>query len=96
MLRVVVMKYVDMADNILETIVPLMEKFPIFPDKMVDFAKDALELSKKISTASELAEKVLPGVERSLVSADVSGLQASKGEMTRLTRALQDMMPDKD
>lgn len=94
MLRVVVMKYVDMADNILETIVPLMEKFPIFPDRMVDFAKDALELSKKISTASELAEKVLPGVERSLVSADVNGLQASKGDMAHLTRTLKDMLPD--
>ena len=96
MLRTVVMKYVDMADNILEAAVPIMEKFPIFPDKMVDFAKDALELSKKITNASELAQKVLPGIEKSLISADVSGLQASKGDMTMLTRALADMLPDKD
>ncbi len=95
MLRAVVMKYVDMADNILEKAVPLMEKFPIFPNSMVEFAKDALALSKKITAASELAEKVLPGVEKSLMSADVSGLQASRGNMTQLTRALQDMLPDK-
>lgn len=94
MLRVVVMKYVATADNILETAVPLMEKFPIFPDKLVDFGKESLELSKKITAASELAEKVLPGVEKSLTTADISGLQASKGDMTRLTRTLADLLPD--
>ena len=95
LLRAVVMKYADAVDNILETIVPLMEKFPIFPDKMEEFAKDALELTKKITKASELAEKVLPGVETSLMTADVSKLQALSGEVSQLTRALQDIMPDK-
>lgn len=94
MLRVVVMKYMNTADNILETAVPLMDKFPIFPEKLVDIGKDALELSKKITAASELAERVLPGVEKSLTTADISGLQASKGDMTRLTRALADLLPD--
>ena len=93
LLRAVVMKYVDAVNNILETIVPIMEKFPIFPDKMEAFARDALELTEKISKASDLAEKVLPGVEASLTTADISGLQASSGEVAQLTRALQDMMP---
>lgn len=95
LLRGVVMKYVDAVDNMLETIVPLMDKFPVFPDKLEEFAKDALELTKKITKASEMAEKVLPGVETSLMTADVSRLQASSGEVSQLTRALQDMMPDK-
>ncbi|OGO41369.1 MAG: hypothetical protein A2W36_01205 [Chloroflexi bacterium RBG_16_58_14] len=93
LLRAVVMKYVDAVNNILEAIVPIMEKFPIFPDKMEAFAKDALELTEKISKASALAEKVLPGVEASLTTADISGLQASSGEVAQLTRALQDMIP---
>jgi hypothetical protein len=93
LLRGVVMKYVDTVNNVLETIVPLMDKFPIFPDKFEAFAKDALELTVKISKASELAERVLPGVEASLTTADISGLQASSGEVAQLTRALQEMMP---
>ena len=93
LLRAVVMKYVDAVNNILEAIVPIMEKFPIFPDKFEEFAKDALELTEKIANASELAEKVLPGVEASLTTADISGLQASGAEMAQLTRALQNMMP---
>lgn len=92
-LRTVVMKYVEMVDNVLETIVPIMEGLPIFPESVKEFARDALALTKKISTASELAEKVLPGVEASLMSADISGLQASTGDVAKLTRSLQELIP---
>ncbi len=92
-LRAVVMKYVDMADNVLETIVPIMENLPIVPASVKEFAKDALALSKKISAASELAEKVLPGVEASLTKADISGLQTSTGDVAKLTKALSEILP---
>jgi len=92
-LRAVVMKYVDMADNVLETIVPIIENLPIVPDSVKEFAKDALALSKKISAASELAEKVLPGVEASLTKADIGGLQTSTGDVAKLTKALADILP---
>ena len=90
-LRTVVMKYVGMVDNILETAVPIMEKLPIFPENVKEFARDALALAKKISTASEMAEKVLPGVEASLMTADVTKLQTSSGDVANLTKALQEI-----
>jgi hypothetical protein len=92
-LRAVVMRYVETADNVLEKIVPIMENLPIIPDKVMDIAHDAQGWAKKISEASDLVEKVLPGVERSLTMADIGGLQASAGEVANLTRALQDMIP---
>jgi len=92
-LRAVVMRYVDTADNVLDKVVPIMEKLPIVPDKVMDFAHDAREWAEKISEASDLVERVLPGVERSLTTADISGLQASAGEVANLTRALQNMIP---
>lgn len=92
-LQAVVMKYVDLADNILTTVVPLIENLPIVPARVKDFARDALDLAKKINTASELAEKVLPGVEAGLTSADMNKLQASTGEVARLTSTLQAMLP---
>jgi methyl-accepting chemotaxis protein len=92
-LQTVVNKYVNMADNILDTIVPIMEGLPIVPDTIKEFAKDALALSKKIIATSELAEKVLPGVEAGLTTADMSKLQASTGQVTSLTKALQAMIP---
>ena len=92
-LRLIVMKYVDTAENVLGTLVPIMEKLPILPDKVMDFARDAQMWAKKISDASDLVEKVLPGVERSLTTADISGLQTSAGDVANLTRALQEMIP---
>jgi len=92
-LRLIVMKYVDTAENVLTTLVPIMEKLPILPDKVMDFARDAQMWAKKISDASDLVEKVLPGVERSLTTADISGLQTSAGDVANLTRALQEMIP---
>jgi hypothetical protein len=91
-LRAVVIRYVDMADDILKTIIPILDRLPIVPDKVVNFAKEALELAEKITAASDMAQKVLPGVESSLRTADISGLQASKSDMANLTRALQDMV----
>jgi hypothetical protein len=93
-LRVVVMRYVSLADNLLETVVPILDKLPIIPEKIKDVARDALELSNKISAASDLVEKVLPGVEKSLMTADISGLQGSTTDVAKLTRVFQEMLPD--
>lgn len=95
-LRVVVVKYVEKADKILDSIVPLMDKFPLFPDSLVEFAKDAQAWSQKILDASDMAERVLPDVERSLKTADIEGLTATKGNVTNLTRTLKGMVPKGD
>ncbi len=94
-LQAVAMKYVDLADDILGTIVPIMEGLPIVPDKVKGFAKDALALSKKINEACQLADKVLPGVETGLTTADMSKLQASTGQVASLTKSLQAILPAK-
>lgn len=95
-LRAVVMRYVETADNVLEKVVPVLEKFPVVPDKVMDFARDAQGWAQKISEASDLVERVLPGVERSLTTADIAGLQTSTSEVANLTRALQEMIPVDD
>jgi hypothetical protein len=95
-LRNVVIKYVEKVDQVLEIIAPLVNKMPIFPDALKDFVNDALNLSNKILAAGEVAAKVLPNVEKSLMTADISGLQASKTEMVQLTRSLKAIVPMDD
>ncbi len=92
-LQAVVMRYVGLADDILGAIVPIMDGLPIVPDKIKQFAREALDLSKKISSASALAEKVLPGVEAGLTTADMVKLQSSTNDVANLTKALQAMVP---
>lgn len=92
-MELVVIKYIKMADDILENIVPIMKKLPIVPDKITDFAEDALALAKKIVSACEMAEKVLPGVEAGLTTADMVKLKTSTSDVQKLTQSLQSMMP---
>jgi len=92
-LQAVVMKYVEMADKILGHLVPIMERLPIVPEQIKEFAKEALAMSKKIAATSALAEKVLPSVELGLTTADMTKLQASTRDVASLTQALQAMVP---
>jgi hypothetical protein len=92
-LRNVAIKYVQQVDQMLEVIAPIVNKMPIFPEKLKDFVNEALELSNKIIEASDIAQNVLPGVEKSLMTADIGSLQSSKAEVANLTRSLQSILP---
>ena len=95
LLREIVMEYVEKVERMLEIAIPLLDKIPLIPDKVIDFAKDIHEWSEKIIETSDLAEKVLPGVEKSLKSADVAGLQASTRDVARLSASLQKLTEKK-
>lgn len=92
-LQVVAMKYIGTADHVLDTIVPIVEGLPIISVKIKEFMKDAHILSEIIKSSSEMAEKVLPGVEAGLTTADMNKLKASTGQVANLTKALQAMTP---
>lgn len=92
-LEAVAVKYVRMADRVLETIVPLLKNLPIVGKEVLGFAAEAQALAKKILTACELAERVLPGVEAGLTTADMNKLQASTGQVQQLTKSLQGLIP---
>jgi methyl-accepting chemotaxis protein len=94
-LQAVVMRYIETADKILDTIVPIVEGLPIIPAKIKEFAKDAQAMSQKITAASQMADRVLPSVEAGLTSADMTKLQASTKDVSELTKSLQAMIPIK-
>lgn len=91
-LETVAIKYVRMADKVLSTVVPLISKLPIVGKEVLEFANDAQALAKKIVTSCELAEKVLPGVEAGLTTADMNKLQSSTGQVQQLTNSLQGLL----
>ena len=92
-LQAIAVKYIKIADKVLTTIIPVVKGLPIIGDDILEFATDAQALAKKIVTACELAERVLPGVEAGLTTADMSRLQASTGQVQQLTKSLQGLMP---
>jgi hypothetical protein len=92
-LEAIAVKYIRMADAVLDKIVPLLKNLPIVGDEVTEFATDAQALANKIVAACELAERVLPGVEAGLTTADMSKLQSSTGQVQQLTKSLQGLMP---
>lgn len=92
-LRNVAIKYVQLVDQVLEVVAPIVNKMPIFPEKIKDFINDALDLSNRIIEASDIAKEILPGVEKSLLTADIANLQASQKDVAHLTRSLQKILP---
>ena len=65
-LRNVAIQYIQQVDKVLEVVAPIVNKMPLFPEKIKDFINDALELSNKIMEASDIAKEVLPEVEKKL------------------------------
>jgi hypothetical protein len=92
-LEAAAIKYIKMADKVLETIVPVLKNLPIVGKEVLEFASEAQALAKKIVTACELAERVLPGVEAGLTTADMNKLQTSTGQVQLLTKSLQGLIP---
>ena len=92
-LEAAAIKYVKMADQVLETLVPFLKGLPIVGKEVMEFATEAQAMAKKITTACEMAEKVLPGVEAGLTTADMNKLKASTGDVQQLTKSLQGLIP---
>jgi uncharacterized protein Yka (UPF0111/DUF47 family) len=94
-LEAAVIKYVRSADQILDSALPILRTIPLVGRNVLAFAEEARTLADKIISACEMAEKVLPGVETGLTTADMTRLKASTGDVQRLTRSLQALMPAK-
>jgi len=91
-LEAIAVKYVRMANHVLESLLPILKGLPLVGKEVLEFATEAQELSKKIATACDLAERVLPGVEAGLTSADMNKLQASTGQVQQLTKSLEGLL----
>ena len=85
-------KYIRLVDGVLEQVIPIMRNFPLVPKKLLALFVKIEATTTKFLAAYELAEKVLPGVEEGLTTANMTKVQASTGEVQRLTATLQSLV----
>ncbi len=85
-------RYIRLVDGVLEQVIPVMKNIPLVPKGILNLFVKIEATTTKFLTACELAEKVLPGVEEGLTSADMTKLQASTGDVQRLTITLQSLV----
>ncbi|MDX9851313.1 MAG: hypothetical protein RBT01_12450 [Anaerolineaceae bacterium] len=89
-------KYIRLVDGVLEQVIPIMRNFPLVPKKLLALFVKIEATTTKFLAAYELAEKVLPGVEEGLTTANMTKVQASNGEVQRLTATLQSLVGEMD
>jgi hypothetical protein len=89
-------KYISMVDGILEQVIPIMRNIPLVPKKLLALFVKIEATTTKFLAACEMAEKVLPGVEEGLTTANMTKLQASTGDVQRLTTTLQSLVGEMD
>lgn len=85
-------RYIRLVDGVLEQVIPVMKNIPLVPKGILNLFVKIEATTTKFLTACELAEKVLPGVEEGLTTADMTKLQASTRDVQRLTNTLQSLV----
>ncbi len=89
-------RYIRLVDGVLEQVIPIMRNIPLVPKKLLALFVKIEATTTKFLAACELAEKVLPGVEEGLTTADMTKLQASTVDVQRLTTTLQSLVGEMD
>lgn len=89
-------KYIRMVDGVLEQLIPIMKSIPLVPKGVVVMATNIEATTTKFLAACDMAERVLPGVEAGLTTADMTKLKASTGDVQKLTITLQSLLAGMD
>jgi uncharacterized coiled-coil DUF342 family protein len=87
-------KYVNMVNSVLETAVPILSNIPLVPEKTLEVVTELQDLAKDILQVCTTADKVIRDVEDGLLNADVTKLKAHTGDLQKMTKALQNVLPD--
>jgi hypothetical protein len=70
-----------------------MEKIPLIPQKLTQFATDLEKLTQKIIDGQAATNKTITDVRSGLQTGDVSKLQTHAGDLQNLTKSLSAILP---
>jgi hypothetical protein len=93
-LHTLTVKYAGIANQVLDVLLPLMQKIPLIPPKLTQFATDLERLTQKIIDGQAVTNKTITDVRSGLQTGDVSKLQNHAGELQNLTRSLSAILPN--
>jgi hypothetical protein len=92
-LHTLTVKYAGIANQVLDVLLPFMQKIPLIPPKLTQFATDLERLTQKIIDNQAATNKTITDVRSGLQTGDVSKLQSHAGELQNLTRTISDILP---
>lgn len=92
-LHTLTVKYAGIANQVLDVLLPLMQKIPLIPPKLTQFATDLEKLTQKIIDSQTATNKTITDVRSGLQTGDVSKLQSHAGELQNLTKTISAILP---
>ncbi|RJP46888.1 MAG: hypothetical protein C4583_18075 [Anaerolineaceae bacterium] len=94
-LHTLTVKYAGIANQVLDVLLPLMQKIPLIPPKLTQFATDLEKMTQKIIDNQTATNKTITDVRSGLQTGDVSKLQSHAGELQNLTKTISAILPAK-
>jgi hypothetical protein len=94
-LHTLTVKYAGIANQVLDVLLPLMQKIPLIPPKLTQFATDLERLTQKIIDGQVATTKTITDVQVGLRTGDVAKLQSHAGSLQNLTKSLSAILPNK-
>ena len=92
-LHTLTVKYAGIANQVLDVLLPFMQKIPLIPAKLTAFATDLEKLTQKIIDNQVATNKTITDVRSGLQTGDVSKLQSHAGELQNLTKTIGAILP---
>ena len=93
-LHTLTVKYAGIANQVLDVLLPLMQKIPFIPPQLTQFATDLEKLTQKIIDGQAATNKTITDVRSGLQTGDVSKLQSHAGDLQNLTKTLSAILPN--
>lgn len=92
-LHTLTVKYAGIANQVLDLFLPIMQKIPLIPPKLTQFAVDLEKMTQKIIDNQAATNKTITDVRSGLQTGDVSKLQTHAGELQNLTKTISAILP---
>lgn len=94
-LHTLTVKYAGIANQVLDVLLPFMQRIPLIPPKLTQFATDLERLTQKIIDNQAATNKTITDVRSGLQTGDVAKLQNHAGALQSLTKNLSAILPNK-
>lgn len=89
------LKYANMVNSVLDTVMPVVSNLPFIPKQTQKFLADLNTFADKFLASCQASQKISGSVETGLVSGDVNALKTHSADLKRVVASVRTLVPDK-
>jgi len=93
-LHTVTVKYAGVVNRVLDILLPLIEKIPLFPERFVEMARSMERITQQIIDNSAVTTKTIRAVNDGLRNGDVERLRGHSMEMQNVNTRMTAIIPE--